>query len=48
MLRELLGEDLPYLGDGVSDRQADINIDRWNKRELPFMALAPGFRRTWA
>lgn len=41
VLRELLGEDLPYLGDGVSDRQSDINIDRWNRGELPFMALHP-------
>lgn len=41
MLRELLGDDLPYLGDGVSDRQSDDNIVRWNNGQLPFMALHP-------
>lgn len=41
IMRLLLGDDLPYLGDGVSDRQADVNISRWNRGELPFMALHP-------
>ena len=41
MLRDALGEDLPYLGAGVSDAQALHNIDRWNGRMLPFMALHP-------
>ena len=41
MLRRLLGEDLPYLGDGVTDKVSDHNITRWNKGELPFMAMHP-------
>jgi len=41
MLRRLLGEDLPYLGDGVADKASDQNITRWNAGELPFMALHP-------
>jgi SNF2-related domain len=41
MMRELLGDDLPYLGDGVTDKQASENIAAWNRRELPFMALHP-------
>ena len=41
MLRRLLGEDLPYLGDGVTDTASDQNITRWNRRELPFMAMHP-------
>jgi hypothetical protein len=41
MLREELGADLPYLGAGVSDREAARNIERWNKGELKRMALHP-------
>jgi len=41
MFKQLLGDDLPYLGDGVTDRQSDLNIERWNKGELRFMALHP-------
>jgi hypothetical protein len=41
MLREELGEDLPYLGSGVTDKEAARNIERWNKGELKFMALHP-------
>lgn len=41
MLRGLLGEDLPYLGDGVSDKESDHNITSWNKGLLPFMAMHP-------
>ena len=40
MIRDVLG-DIPYLGAGISDKQADDNIKRWNARELPFMALHP-------
>lgn len=40
-LRDAFGEDLPYLGQGVSGRDANIAIDRWNKGELPVMALHP-------
>jgi len=41
MLRRLLGEDLPYLGDGVTDKVSDQNISQWNEGKLPFMALHP-------
>jgi hypothetical protein len=41
MLRRLLGEDLPYLGDGVTDKTSDHNITQWNLGTLPFMALHP-------
>jgi SNF2-related domain len=40
-LRVLLGEDLPYLGAGVSDKQAAANIADWNAGKLKFMALHP-------
>jgi SNF2 family DNA or RNA helicase len=41
MLRELLGDDLPYLGAGISDKRADANIKAWNAGKLPFMGLHP-------
>jgi len=41
MMRDLLGEDLPYLGDGVTDLESDAHIAAWNRKELPFMALHP-------
>ena len=41
MLFDLLGEDLPYLGSGTADKQTADYIVRWNKGELPFMALHP-------
>jgi len=41
MLRDALGEDLPYLGAGVSDAKAGQNIMLWNRGLLPFMALHP-------
>lgn len=41
MLRRLLGEDLPYLGDGVTDKTSDHNITLWNEGKLPFMAIHP-------
>jgi SNF2 family DNA or RNA helicase len=34
-------KNVPYLGQGVSSAQASENIDRWNKRELPVMAIHP-------
>jgi SNF2 family DNA or RNA helicase len=40
MLRRQFG-DLPYLGAGVSDAQANQHIDAWNRRELPLLALHP-------
>ena len=41
MLRRVLGEDLPYLGDGVTDTVSDHNITLWNEGQLPFMAMHP-------
>ena len=41
MLRRLLGEDLPYLGDGVTDKASDHNITQWNTGTVPFMAMHP-------
>jgi len=41
MLRELLGEGLPYLGGGVPDRLAADNIADWNAGRLKFMGLHP-------
>jgi SNF2 family DNA or RNA helicase len=41
MLRELLGDSLPYLGAGVSDKRAEQHVKRWNEGRLPFMALHP-------
>jgi hypothetical protein len=41
MLRGLLGEGLPYLGDGVTDKVSDHNITQWNAGNLPFMAMHP-------
>lgn len=32
-------KNVPYLGQGLSSVKAKENIDRWNKRELPVMAL---------
>jgi hypothetical protein len=41
MLRRLLGQDLPYLGDGVTNKESDQFITQWNEGKLPFMALHP-------
>ena len=41
LMRELLGMDLPYLGDGVTDAESGQNILLWNRGLLPFMALHP-------
>jgi hypothetical protein len=41
MMREILGQDLPYLGDGITDVKSDAHIAAWNRKELPFMALHP-------
>lgn len=41
MMREMLGEDLPYLGAGVTDAKSDAHIIAWNQKELPFMAMHP-------
>lgn len=36
-----LWPDLPHLGAGVSDRQADRTIEDWNAGRLPLLALHP-------
>ena len=41
VIRDILGAGVPYLGAGVTDRQAQKNIDDWNAGRLPFMALHP-------
>ena len=41
MMREVVGDDLPYLGAGVSDKDADLAVQIWNNGDLPFMALHP-------
>jgi len=41
IMREVIGSDLPYLGAGVSDKQATRNIEDWNAGTLPFMAMHP-------
>jgi SNF2 family DNA or RNA helicase len=40
MLQELW-PGLPYLGQGVSDRQAATHVEAWNARRLPLLALHP-------
>jgi hypothetical protein len=39
-IRELFG-DVPYLGSGVTDKQAGEWVAAWNRRELPLLALHP-------
>jgi len=41
MIRSLLGDDVPYLGAGVSDVKAQQNIHDWNDGWIRFMALHP-------
>lgn len=41
MLREILGETLPYLGAGVTQTASNRTIEAWNAGEVPFMALHP-------
>ena len=41
LLKAVLGDDLPYLGAGVSDKQAAENIANWNSGGLKFMGLHP-------
>ncbi len=40
LMKDVIGE-LPYLGAGVSDKGAALNIASWNKGKFPFMALHP-------
>jgi SNF2 family DNA or RNA helicase len=39
-IQDIAGVDIPYLGAGVSDKQAAKNIDDWNAGKLPFMAVS--------
>ena len=41
MLRDALGEDLPYIGAGVSATETSNRIVDWNAGKFPFMALHP-------
>lgn len=41
VLRDLFGADLPYLGQGVSDKKAAQYERAWNERKLPILALHP-------
>lgn len=34
-------KNVPYLGQGVSAAKASEHIERWNKRELPILAMHP-------
>ena len=40
-LKELLGDDLPYLGAGVNERTAMSHVERWNAREIRILAAHP-------
>jgi hypothetical protein len=40
MIRRAFGQ-VPYLGSGVSDKQAQENVEAWNRGELPVFALHP-------
>jgi SNF2 family DNA or RNA helicase len=41
MIRRLCGDDLPYLGSGVSDVKAARYVELWNRGELPVLAMHP-------
>jgi len=41
LIRDVVGEDVPRLGDGVTDRESADTIERWNRGELPVMAMHP-------
>jgi len=40
LIRRLFG-DVPYLGSGVSDKQAQQSVDDWNAGKTPILALHP-------
>jgi hypothetical protein len=40
LIRRLFG-DVPYLGSGVSDKQAQQSVDDWNAGKTPIFALHP-------
>jgi len=41
VLKQLFGDNLPYLGAGVSDAQAAKHVEAWNARKLPLFAIHP-------
>lgn len=41
MIREALKKDIPAMYSGTSDKQGQINIDAWNKGELPLLLANP-------
>jgi len=40
-LRELLGDDLPYLGAGVNEKTAMSHVEDWNNGKIRIMAAHP-------
>jgi SNF2 family DNA or RNA helicase len=40
-LREILGEDIPYMGAGVNEKTAMANVDGWNSGEIKVMCAHP-------
>ena len=40
-IRDVLGEDVPYLGAGVNEKTAMSHVDAWNRKEIQFMAAHP-------
>lgn len=40
-IRDILGEDLPYLGAGVNEKTMMDTVDRWNSGEIRVMAAHP-------
>jgi SNF2 family DNA or RNA helicase len=40
-IREALGEDVPYLGGGVSSAEANRIVDAWNRGEIPVLLAHP-------
>ena len=41
LLRERLGKDIPYLGGGVSRRDADLIVNEWNAGTIPILLAHP-------
>ena len=40
-IRKALGEDVPYLGGGVSSTEANRIVDAWNRGEIPVLLAHP-------
>ena len=41
LIRELLGEDVAFIGQGKSDKRGAALIDDWNAGKIPFLVLHP-------